>query len=225
MRTYLMSTDLLTQCGRLGTSTLSDALDRLGLPGAVPGILPLDVGFRVCGPAFTGSYEPVDSNGGTVGDYIDDVGAGEIVVLDNHGRTDCTIWGDILTSVASRRDIGGTVLDGVCRDVNRSLELGYPVFSRGRNMQTGKDRVRLSGLGGAVHLGTAIVCPGDIVVGDADGIVVIGADLLERLLDIALEIEATEDRIREAVADGQRLDEVRSQTGYHHLQTRVGEAT
>jgi 4-hydroxy-4-methyl-2-oxoglutarate aldolase len=216
-----MSTELVTQLNRLGTSTISDALDRLGLPGAVPGILPLDVGFRVCGPAFTGSYEPVDGNGGTVGDYIDDVAPGEIVVLSNQGRTDCTIWGDILTSVASRRDIGGTVLDGVCRDVNRSLELSYPVFSRGRNMQTGKDRVRLASLSEPVSLGTALVSPGDMVVGDADGVVVVALGVLERVLEAALQIEAAEDRIRAAVATGQRLDEVRRQAGYHQLQTRT----
>ncbi|MFF4837008.1 RraA family protein [Streptomyces sp. NPDC001315] len=206
----------------IGTSTLSDALDRLGLPGAVPGVLPFDTGLRLCGRAFTGQYEPVDENGGTVGDYIDDVAPGEIVVLNNHGRLDCTVWGDILTYVSSARGIGGTVIDGVCRDVGPSLELRYPVFTRGRTMQTGKDRVRLAHTGRPVLLGQVEVVPGDFVVGDADGVVVLAAAEAERVLAVAVEIDEAEDRIRRAVAAGSRLDEARAEAGYHVLQTRGG---
>ena len=58
-----------------------------------------------------------------MGDYIDDVEPGQIVVIDNDGRMDATVWGDILTLVADRKKIGGTVIDGVCRDIDRSIEL------------------------------------------------------------------------------------------------------
>ena len=202
----------------IGVSTLSDALDRLGLPGAVPGVLPFEPGLRLCGRAFTGQYEPVDETGGTVGDYIDDVPPGQVVVLDNNGRLDCTVWGDILTCVASSRRIGGTVINGACRDVAASLQIGYPVFARGRSMQTGKDRVRLASINGPVRLGSVGVHPGDIVVGDADGVVV-AARQADRVLDVAAGIEAAETRIREAVASGQRLDAARAKMGYHQLQT------
>ena len=66
---------------------------------------------------------PVATEAGTVGDYLDDVPAGDIVTIDNAGRPGATVWGDILTFVADKRGIGGTVIDGVCRDVGRSLEL------------------------------------------------------------------------------------------------------
>ena len=207
------------QLREIGVSTLSDALDRLGLPGAVPGVLPFDPGLRLCGRAFTGQYEPVDETGGTVGDYIDDVPPGQVVVLDNHGRLDCTVWGDILTCVASSRRIGGTVINGACRDVAASLQIGYPVFACGRSMQTGKDRVRLASINGPVRLGSVGVHPGDIVVGDADGVVVVAARQADRVLDVAAGIEAAETRIREAVASGQRLDAARAKMGYHQLQT------
>jgi 4-hydroxy-4-methyl-2-oxoglutarate aldolase len=225
MRTSSMTTDsasdLRARLGNLGTSTLSDALDKLGLGGAVPGLIPFRDEFRVCGPAFTGLYEPVDAAGGTVGDYIDDVEPGAVIVLDNQGRTDCTVWGDILTYVAHTSGIAGTVIDGVCRDVGRSVELRYPVFTRGRSMRTGKDRVRFAGRGVPVRLGALDVHPGDWLVGDADGVVVLAAATADQVADVALEIDRSEDAIRAAVASGRPLAEARQHAGYHQLQTRV----
>src|SRR5207245_7999461 len=108
---------------------------------------------------------------GSVGDYIDDVPPGDVVVLDNGGRLDATVWGDILTIMAHRRNLGGTVIHGVCRDVDRSLELNYPIFSRGNYMRTGKDRVQADGYNVPVSLGEVRVVPGQLLLGDADGIV------------------------------------------------------
>ena len=79
------------------------------------------------GRAFTILYGPAGTPPGTVGDYIDDVAAGSVVVLDNGGRENATVWGDILTAVAHRRGIAGTVIDGACRDTHLSLELDYPM--------------------------------------------------------------------------------------------------
>ena len=113
----------------LPTAAVSDALDRLGLVGCCEGILPLDFGLNLVGRAVTVRYRPVgEVDRGTVGDYIDDVEPGSIVVLDNAGRTDCTVWGDILTAVATRRGIGGTVINGVCRDVAWRLNSGMACF-------------------------------------------------------------------------------------------------
>ena len=115
-----MSDELLTTLAGLPTSAVSDALDRLGLAGQCLGIMPLDPDSRLVGRAWTLRYGPVGQDVGTVGDYIDDVGAEEIVVLDNQGRLDATVWGDLLTETASRRGVAGTVIDGVCRDRDRT---------------------------------------------------------------------------------------------------------
>lgn len=212
--------DVLEGLGRLATSGISDAMDRLGIAGQALGIAPLDPAFAVVGRAFTGLYQPVDVAGGTVGDYIDDVEPGQVVVLDNAGRTDVTVWGDILTLVASRRGIAGTVIDGVCRDSARSRELGYPVFSRGRFMRTGKDRVQMVGVNVPVTVGQVRVRPGDVVVGDGDGVVVVPAEREQEVLAAALEIEAREEQIRRQVTDGVPLLEARTRLGYHRLQSR-----
>ncbi|HCL78368.1 MAG TPA: diguanylate cyclase [Synergistaceae bacterium] len=212
---------IVEQFHKIDTSTISDALDRNGLTGQCLGIRSFNPAWKITGRAFTVKYGPVDIVKGTVGDFIDDVPEGGVVILDNQGRVDCTVWGDILTSVAKRRGIAGTVIDGVCRDTNRSLELNYPIFSVGRYMRTGKDRVQVDGIGCHVNLATVRVRPNDIVVGDADGVVVIPQEFEEKVLATALEIEAAEEKIRSAVEKGMRLADARKEFKYHSLQTKV----
>jgi 4-hydroxy-4-methyl-2-oxoglutarate aldolase len=141
-------------------------------------------------------------------------------VLDNGGRVDATVWGDILTEIAHRRGIAGTVIDGINRDVSLCLELHYPVYSRASWMRTGKDRVQVEGTNVPVNIGNARVQAGDLLRGDADGVIVIPREHEERVLVAAEEIAAAEERIRQAVRAGARLDEARRQFRYHQLQTR-----
>ncbi|WP_043462156.1 RraA family protein [Azohydromonas australica] len=211
----------VARAARLDTATLSDALDKLGLNGQCYRIKPRDNGFRMAGRAWTLLYGPAGNPAGTVGDYIDDVPPGSVVVLDNGGRDNATVWGDILTEIAHRRGIAGTVIDGVCRDVAMCLKLGYPVFARDHWMRTGKDRVQVEATGVPVNIGDVRVAPGDLLRGDADGVVVIPRDFEDRVLDTAEGIEQAEEAIREAVRGGMRLDEARRQFKYHQLQTKV----
>lgn len=200
------------------TPALSDAMDRLRIPGQVHGVRPLEREYVLAGRAFTVQYQPVDGARGTVGDYIDDVEPGHVVVLDNRGREDATVWGDILTMVASRRGVAGTVIDGVARDVGRSNAFSYPVFARGRWMRTGKDRVQMVGCQVPVTIGSVRVSPGDVLVGDGDGVVVVPRGREGEVLQALADIEGAEERIRQMVAGGARLDEARRQQGYHQLQ-------
>ncbi|HEY0105606.1 MAG TPA: RraA family protein [Rhizomicrobium sp.] len=214
--------DIVKRLESLSCTDLSDALDRLGIAGQCAGIMPLDRSFRLAGRAWTLRYGPVGQEPGTVGDYIDDLGPGEIVVLDNQGRLDATVWGDLLTSTAARRRVGGTVIDGVCRDVDRSIELAYPIFSRGNWMRTGKDRVRVEATAVPVSIGGIRIEPGDWLRGDGDGLVAIPAGRIGEVLDVAFEVHAAEDRIRAAILEGQPLRAARAAQGYHALQTRRG---
>ena len=161
-----MSDTNVRRMALLDTATLSDAMDRLGIAGQCLGIKPLDRQFRMTGRAFTLRYGPVDAAApGTVGDYIDDLEPGTVVVLDNAGREDATVWGDILTGLAHRKGLAGTVIDGACRDTQLSVDLGYPVFSRSYSMRTGKDRVQVDAEQVAVSIGGARVRPGDLLRG------------------------------------------------------------
>lgn len=205
----------------LDTPGVSDAMDKLGLHGQALGIMPLD-NYRkaVVGPAFTVKYVPASNPPGTVGDFIDDVAEGDVVVLDNDGRTDCTVWGDIMTQYAGLRGIAGTVIDGVCRDVTKALGDNYPMFSAGRFMRTGKDRVQVEAVNTTVAVGSARVAPRDIVVADANGVVIVPRGRAREVAETASKIEEVESRIREQIAQGKSLGEARAALGYHKLQTK-----
>jgi regulator of RNase E activity RraA len=183
-------------------------------------IAPRSPAFRLAGRAFTVLFRPAGTPPGTVGDYIDDVAPGSVIVLDNGGREDATIWGDILTEIAHRNGIAGTVIDGISRDVALALDLGYPIYSRGHWMRTGKDRVQVDAMQVSVNIGQARVAPGDLLRGDADGVLVIPQEHELRVLDAAEEIAAVEDGIRNAVREGSSLRAARERFRYHQLQTR-----
>jgi regulator of RNase E activity RraA len=205
----------------LDTPGVSDAMDKLGLHGQALGIMPLE-NYRkaVVGPSFTVKYVPASNPPGTVGDFIDDVAEGDVVVLDNDGRTDCTVWGDIMTQYAALRGIAGTVIDGVCRDVTKALGDNYPMFSAGRFMRTGKDRVQVEAVNTTVAVGSARVAPRDIVVADANGVVIVPRGRAREVAETARKIEEVESRIREQIAQGKSLGEARAALGYHKLQTK-----
>lgn len=210
----------VSRAARLDTPTLSDALDKLGIVGQCYKIKPRDHSFRMAGRAWTLKYGPAAKPCGTVGDYIDDVAPGSVIVLDNNGCENATVWGDILTEIAHRRGIAGTVINGINRDTHLCLSLGYPVFSIDHWMRTGKDRVQVEATGIPVNIGGARVAPGDIMKGDTDGVVVIPKEHEDRVLEVAEEIETAENKIRALARTGVRLDEARKQFKYHQLQTR-----
>lgn len=214
--------DLVTLFDKLDTASVSDALDKLGIIGQCHGLEPLD-NYRkaVVGPAFTVKYVPAADPPGTVGDFIDDVPPGGMIVLDNDGRTDCTVWGDIMTEYGGARKIAGTVIDGVCRDVAKAIGDGFPLFTRGRYMRTGKDRVQVDAVNVPVAICGVRVCPGDIVMADANGIVIVPRARARQVADAAREIEAREARIREQLAQGKTIAEARAALGYHTLQRKT----
>lgn len=213
--------ELIALFAGLDTPGVSDAMDKLGLHGQALNIMPLDNYKRVVvGPAFTVKYVPASHPPGTVGDFIDDVAQGDVIVIDNDSRTDCTVWGDIMTQYAGLRGITATVIDGVCRDVSKALSDDYPLFTRGRFMRTGKDRVQVESVNATVSIGTVRVASRDIVVADANGVVIVPRNRAREVAQVAHEIEGVESRIREQISQGKTLGEARAALGYHKLQTK-----
>jgi regulator of RNase E activity RraA len=143
-----------------------------------------------------------------------------VVVIDNRGRTDCTVWGNIMTEVAKARGVEGTVIDGVNRDLRESRDVDYAIWSRRGHMRTGKDRVVLNATGVPVCLDRVRVDPGDVIRADANGVVVVPLDRAMDVLAISEEIDAKEEAILTAVREGMPLGEARQKHGYHALQTR-----
>jgi regulator of RNase E activity RraA len=203
-----------------GTCSVSDAMDRLGLPSGLYGIKPIVKNKAMCGPAFTVHYIPCGQEKGTVGDFLDDVQPGEVVVIDNGGRDYGTVWGGLMSLSASLRGIEGTVIDGVCRDTPVIFEQDYPIFTKGYYMVTGKDRFEVDRVGGIISVSGIQVKPGDIMLGDDSGVVVIPRERFDDVFRIAQEIAEKELAIEENVKTGMTLREARAQVSYHSLQTR-----
>jgi len=207
---------------KLDTPCVSDALDRLGIPAGLLHIKPVvsGTGKVICGPAFTVKYIPVGLEKKTVGDFLDDVPAGAVVVIDNAGRDFCTVWGDIMSFCAEMKGVAGTVIDGVCRDVKVVKELDYPIYTKGCYMVTGKDRVQIESVNQPVTVSDLQVCPGDLIMCDDNGALRIPKEKAEEVLQIAQEIETKEGGILAALKAGSTLAEARRQSGYHHLQSK-----
>ncbi len=214
---------IIERLSRLDVASVSDAMDKIGIACGLLGLHPVVAGKHICGRAFTVHYVPNGVVKGNVGDFLDDVKPGEVVVIDNSGRLYCTVWGDIMTYVASKNGIAGTVIDGVCRDVPGIKENDYAIFTKSTYMVTGKDRVTVDYVNKPVSISGVQVCPGDIILADDTGVVCIPDSVAERVCEIAEGIEATEQKIIAEVKAGSTLKEARAKLGYHKLQTRETE--
>ena len=215
-----MTDKKVERLSKLDTATISDALDKLRINGQCLGIKPRDHAFRLAGRAYTVLYKPFDENDpGTVGDFIDKLDAGTVVVIDNAGREAATVWGDILTFLADKKSLAGTVIEGACRDVHLCLKLGYPIYSRSYSMRTGKDRVQVEAEQVPVTIGGCVVNAGDLLRGDADGVICIPQEREDEVLDTAEQIDAAENQIRKYLEEGKTIAEARKEMKYHSLQT------
>lgn len=211
--------EILNLAHTLSSAEISDALDYYKLPGSALGIAHIAGPAHIVGFAFTVRFAPVDTaNPSTVGDYLDDIPQGGVAVLDNAGRSNCTVWGGIMSRIAAKRGIAGTVINGVCRDTAEADAANYPLYAVGRFMRTGKDRVQVDAVGEPIILGDVRVTPGDLVVGDQDGIVVVPAGRALDVLRRAKVMHDVEVMIVEAALNGMPLTEARRQFGYHALQ-------
>ncbi|KTD45560.1 DlpA protein (isocitrate and isopropylmalate dehydrogenase family protein) [Legionella rubrilucens] len=207
----------LQQLKQYSTAEIADALDACGVDGALLHIKPLTSGIKLAGPAYTVQYSPYQRIGQAfkqAANYIDNVPANAVIVIDNQGRIDCTVWGDILTQAALVKGIAGTVVNGAVRDVAKILNSNYPLFSVERFMRSGKNRVQKSGEQCPVSINGVTIQPGDILFGDDNGVLVIPADLLAEVLAKAQAICETENKIIDAVKKGQRLDQAREDYRY-----------
>ncbi len=216
--------ELIAAIKKMDTASISDAMDKLGIPCGLLGVQAVVEGNKICGEAFTVHYIPCGVEKGTVGDFIDDVKPGQVVVIDNGGRTYCTVWGDIMTFTAKTKGIEGTVIDGVCRDVNGIKELGYGIYTKGKYMVTGKERVTVDAVNIPVAVSGVQVRPDDIILGDDSGVLVIPKERAEEVLKLAQHIEEVEQQIIAEVKKGSSLKDARKKLGYHTLQSKPEEA-
>lgn len=193
--------ETLNAARRLGTATLHEAAGRRGaLPSAIK---PVESTMQLSGPAFTVHCPPHSNLQIHHALYL--ASPGDVLVVNVSGATEAGYWGDILNEAAMARGLGGLVIDGGVRDTAGLARASLPVFSHGVCIQgTDKDYEALAWLEEPIRLGNVIVRPGDLVVGDRDGVVVLPAGEVPSILQAAQLREAEEARKIELIRGGAR---------------------
>jgi len=203
---------------------VSDALDRLQLSGAPRGIHPLWLGCRkIVGPAATMKLVPVGegltSPSPAMGslEAVKAAHAGNVLVIDHGGRMDVNSYGGIVGFTTQHFGLVGCVIDGVTRDVDEFKALDLPIYARGIIQQSIRNRCSFAGFGIEVELSGIKVRPGDFVMADDNGVLVIPKERVPDVLKIAKEYKIIEERIVEAIRKGEDPVEAHERVNYDFL--------
>jgi 4-hydroxy-4-methyl-2-oxoglutarate aldolase len=207
---------------RLYASVLSDVLDGFGLMHQAlrPFVRPLDDSLTLFGRARTGQYAratlgSADHNPYALEmDLIDGLKPGEVAVLACDGPTDVIApWGELLSTAARARGAAGCVTDGLVRDIVRIRTMRFPVFHGGIGPLDTRNRAEMVEMDVAVTVAGTRIAPGDWILGDADGVVVVPAGRAEEVFAAALAKVEAEDTTRAELEAGDTLHAVFARHG------------
>lgn len=190
---------------KLDSCVLSDALDRLGLPGAVLGLARLATDRTIAGRVLTVRLEAAHGRTATrhlCTGAIEAAEAGEIIVVEHRSRSDCAGWGGILSAAAAHKQLGGVIVEGLCRDIDESRAFDFPVFARGTVPCTARGRIIETEFNQPILVGLVTVRPGDWVLADGSGVVFVAANRAEEIVTQAEELAAREQAMLAAVRQG-----------------------
>ncbi|MBL8702450.1 MAG: RraA family protein [Alphaproteobacteria bacterium] len=207
---------LLAQARKhLFVAVVSDTLDALGhtQQAFAPGIRPLDDALTFLGRARTGMYrEMFHVQPGNPYELeiklIDDLKKGEVCVLACSGNPRIAPWGELLSTASMARGAAACVTDGLVRDIRAIRKMKFPVFAGGIGPLDSKGRGIVAEIDVPVELAGVRVLPGDLVFGDADGIVVIPQRIEAKVLTKALEKVLGEHKTLAALKKGEKLADV-----------------
>ena len=200
-----MDRDLTQEAVRLGSATLYEAAGQTGaLPSAIKPISPT---MRIAGPVFPVATAP--GNNLWVHRALAAAAPGDVLVVATSGHHDAGYWGDVMTVAALARKIAGLVIDGCVRDSEAIEKLQFPVFARGLSIRgTKKDAGAPGSLRELISIGDARVELGDLVVGDADGVVAIPKARVAEVLEKARERQRHEAEVIERLRKGETTLEI-----------------
>jgi 4-hydroxy-4-methyl-2-oxoglutarate aldolase len=204
---------LIDRLERLHPAVVADCLDRLGARSQVldPGIRPLYPSAKVAGFAATVRCVPVDAVPANRDDWyrgelaaVDALQPGDVMVV---STCRASYWGELLATAARWRGARGIVADAYTRDTLALIEMGFPTFAAGIHCADSLGRIDVDAVGVTVECGGVEVAPGDLVLGDYDGVVVIPSALAEEVIGQAEEKVEGENRVREKLAEGMPVAE------------------
>lgn len=207
----MTSTALLDRLAALDTNTVSDALDFLGLPGATYGLRPLWDCPKIVGRANTIQMGPrTDAKPAVhpITPVIAAVTTDDRVLVIAGGAEGISCWGDIVANAARAKQIRGTVIDGMSRDIEGSEAIGYPVYGRGITMISARNRLIQMSAGEPVSIAGVTVHQDDYVIADRCGTVFVPAGRIEEVLDLGERIACRQDGMVAAVRAGRSVADV-----------------
>lgn len=203
MSTMHLSQDPLAALQRFGTATIHEAQ---GQRGAIdPRIAALDPARRLVGRALTVDMRPSDNL--MIHYALTKARPGDVLVVDGKGFVDAGPWGDILTLAAQEVGMAGLVIDGAVRDADSIIEMGFPVFCRGLCIK-GTNKHQPGRVNVPVVIGGVPIQPGDVMVGDRDGLVVVAADEVDAVIRASEARERKEAEMRERLKQGATMVEL-----------------
>ena len=203
--------NFLTRLEALDTNTVSDALDFLELPGATYGLRPLWNCPKIVGRASTvqlGPKQDAQPAVHLISPVIDAVTTDDRVLVIAGGVDGISCWGDILANAATYRQVRGSIIDGLSRDIEGSEDVNYPVYGRGVTMISARNRVIQLDSGTPVEMAGVTVQEDDYVIADRCGTVFVAADKIEQVLDLAERIVRRQDGMVAAVRAGRSVADV-----------------
>lgn len=207
-----MTDDIVARLARLDTPAVSDALDRLDLPGRVTGLPRLTTGRRIAGRAITVKLGIGKSLGGPprhlCTSAVEAGGPGSVLVIEQRSGVEAAGWGGILSNGAKFRGIEGVVCDGPVRDVDESRDLDFPVFARRAIPTTARGRIVEEAFNEPVTIGDVTVCPGDYVLADGSGVCFLAAAQAAEILGVAEMVAKREALMTKAVLAGEPISKV-----------------
>ncbi|MEE8418606.1 MAG: RraA family protein [Dehalococcoidales bacterium] len=205
---------------KLSTTNLSDALDKVGIRGAVLGVRPLFGRPKVVGQAVTIKITAAGMEKSKHHLGIEAIAVaeeGDLIVIDNHGDINNNCWGEILSCAAKTKGVSGVIIDGAARDVDECEDFEFPVFARGVVPITARGRVMQEDFNCLIRLGDVQVRPGDVLVGDINGIVVIPPEKMDEVLDAAEIIMEKEEAMKKDILSGLDILEVDKKYNYEQM--------
>jgi 4-hydroxy-4-methyl-2-oxoglutarate aldolase len=215
-----MTSNSLSRLGKLDSCAVSDALDRLGLKGAVLGIRPLWPCPRIVGRCVTVKIKPAGlekPKQHLCTPAIAAATADDVIVVDNGGRIDVAAWGGLLSLAAHAKKLRGVIVDGAARDIDESRELEFPVFARAPVQVTARGRIMQQSYNEEVQFAGVQVHPGDLVIADGSGVVFIPRAKEEEVLAQAEALAERESKMAEAIRTGRSVVEVMEGLGYESM--------
>ena len=205
----------------LYTAVLSDVLDELGFRDQAmpPSIRPLDEELTLAGFARTGLYREVFHAAAGENPYeleialIDDLKPDDVAVFGCCGSRRIAPWGELLSTASRARGASGCVTDGFVRDVRAIRALRFPVFHGGIAPLDSKGRGKVAEIDVPIRCGGVAVAPGDLIVGDADGVIVVPQAIEDEVLRQAFAKVTGENTTRDELAAGAKLADVFARHG------------